>query len=227
VRGGEPYLFDCGPGSLDALEEAGLSFRAVRRVFLTHYHPDHTLGLGRLLAALHVDEHTNGTEPLTIHGPEGLTGFIDRWRALYRSTAPKGTPPDLVEVRGVDAYSGGGVEVRAVAADHSSETALSYRFEADGASIVYTGDTEYTESLVEFSRGADLLVAECSVPDEREMAGHMIPSTIGKLAAGAAVGRVVLVHMYPVFGAADPAAPVRRIFKGTVTVAGDGMKIEV
>ena len=40
--GGEPYLFDCGPGTLDALEGAGLSFRELKHVFLTHYHRSYT-----------------------------------------------------------------------------------------------------------------------------------------------------------------------------------------
>jgi ribonuclease BN (tRNA processing enzyme) len=226
-RGDEWCLFDCAPGSLDALEGTGLSFRDLERVFLTHFHPDHTLGIGRLLAALRVDDSSGGQGGLTLYGPSGLADFIERWHALYPATLPKGAPPALVEVDGGEVYGGGGVTVRAAAADHDGRPALSYRFDADDAGIVYTGDTAYTETLVELARGVELLIAECSFPDDRPMAGHMTPSDVGRLAERCGAARVVLVHLYPVFGVRDPAEAVTRLYGGPVTVAEDGMKIDL
>ncbi len=225
ARGGELYLFDCGPGTLDALEEEGLTFRDLKRVFLTHYHPDHTLGIGHLLAALRLDGMMGGNGSITIFGPPGLDDFIERWHSLYHSTVLEDASLDLIEVEGGDVYTWNGVDVRAATVEHDNHTALAYRFGVEGKSVVYTGDTEYTESLVEFSKDADLLIAECSLPDDRQMPGHMTPSSVGKLAERAGAGRVVLVHLYPVFGDRDPGAAVRGVFSGQVTVADDGMKI--
>jgi ribonuclease BN (tRNA processing enzyme) len=227
ARDDELFLFDCGPGTLDALEEAGLTFRDLKRVFLTHYHPDHTLGIGHLLAALRLDGVMGGGGSLTIFGPRGLGDFIERWHSLYTSTVLEDASLELVEVGDGDVYTGSGVEVRAAAVDHDGHAALAYRFEGEGRSVVYTGDTECTEALVELSRDVDLLFAECSFPDDRPMTGHMTPSAVGKLAARSGAGRVVLVHLYPVFGDRDPAAVVRGAFSGRVTVADDGMKIDL
>lgn len=224
---GELHLFYCGPGTLDALEEAGSTFRDLRRVFLTHYHPDHTLGIGHLLAALRLDGLMGGGGSLTIYGPRGLGDFIGRWNALYPATVLEDASLELVEVLDDDVYAGNGVEVRAVSVDHGGHEALAYRLEAGGGSVVYTGDTEYTESLVEFSKGAGLLIAECSFPDDRPMTGHMTPSAVGRLAARSGVDRVVLVHLYPVFGDLDPGAGVRGEFTGEVTVADDGMTMSL
>ncbi len=226
-RGDELYLFDCGPGTLDALEGSGFSFRDLKRVFLTHYHPDHTLGVGRLLAALRIDDSSGGQGALTFYGPGGLTDFIDRWHALYRATLPKAAHPTLVEVDGGEVYSGGGVTVRAAVVDHDGQAALSYRFDAGGVGLVYTGDTAYTEILVELAHNVELLITECSVPDDQPMAGHMTPSAVGRLAARCGAARVVLVHLYPVFGRQDPTEAVKRLYRGPVTVAEDGMKIDL
>ncbi len=225
--GDEWYLFDCGPGTLDGLEESGLCFRDLKHVFLTHFHPDHTLGVGHLLAALRIDESSGGQGGLTFYGPGGLTDFIERWHALYHATLPKAAHPTLVEVDGGEVYSGGGVRVRAAGVDHDGRAALAYRFDAEDASIVYTGDTAYTEILVELAREVALLIAECSVPDDRPMAGHMTPSAVGALAARCGAARVVLVHLYPVFDGQDPAEAVKRVYRGPVTVAEDGMKINL
>lgn len=227
ARGDELYLFDCGPGALDALEEAGLRFRELKRVFLTHYHPDHTLGIGHLLAAIRLDGVMGGGGSLTIVGPRGLGDFIGRWHALYHSTVLEDASLELVEIGDGDAYTENDVKVRAAKVDHDDYAALAYRFESEGRSVVYTGDTEYTESLVEFSKGADLLFAECSFPDDQPMTGHMTPTAVGKLAARARAGRVVLVHLYPVYGDKDPGAGVRSAFSGQVTVATDGMMIDL
>ncbi len=53
--GGARVLLDCGPGALDALESAGKTFREIEAVLLTHFHADHTLGIGRLFAAMKND----------------------------------------------------------------------------------------------------------------------------------------------------------------------------
>ena len=55
----------------------------------------------------------------------------------------------------------------------------------------------------------------------------MTPSMVGEMAASTGAGEVLLVHMYPFFGETDPAAEVRRKFRGKVTTGRDGMVLEV
>jgi ribonuclease BN (tRNA processing enzyme) len=221
------YLFDCGPGTLDAVEEAGSSFRSLQDVFFTHFHPDHTLGIGHLLAAINNDESSAGRHTLAFYGPKGLADMVGKWNELYPSTVPKWDYLELHEVEAGVIPLAGGVRVEAVQVKHGDCPTLGYRVSSRGASVVYTGDTEYTEALVELSHDADLLIAECSMPDSRPLAGHLTPSGVGRLACAASVQRVVLVHLYPVFGESDPAADVKKHYKGSVEVAGDGMVIDV
>ena len=224
---GEPYLFDCGPGVLEAMEELGFNFRSLYKIFLTHFHPDHTLGLGRLLAAINNDPASADRERLIVHGPRGLKDFFERWNTLYSSTRPDRDYLELDEVGPGDVTREGLIRIRAAEAQHGDMPALAYRIEEESTSIVYTGDSEYSESLIEFSSGAGILVAECSFPDERPVPGHMTPADVGRLASEARAEQVLLVHMYPEVDGTDPARSVKKRYKGRVTVARDGMVLDL
>jgi len=225
--GGERLLFDCGPCVLEALEDAGTTFRSIDRVFVTHFHPDHTLGIGHLLAAINNDRTGIGDRELPLYGPDDLPVFMERLDTIYPALVSECGCLRLVVVSGGDRPVGGEVSVVAGQADHGGRSALSYRVEHAGASMVYTGDTAYSERVAELARGADLLVTECSFPDDQAVDGHLTPSGAGRLASRAGVKEVLLVHMYPLFGRTDPAALVRKHFDGAVTVARDGMTIDL
>ncbi|UCF05719.1 MAG: MBL fold metallo-hydrolase [bacterium] len=225
--GEQRFLFDCGPCVLEALEEAGTSFHSLERIFITHYHPDHTLGIGHLLSAINNDRDRFESAQLVLYGPRGLEEFMERLDMLYRSLVMKSDYLRLVEIDEGALTIEGESRIGAVRADHGERTALSYRMDHGGVSFVYTGDTAYTERLVEFAREADLLVTECSFPDDQAVPGHLTPGGVGSLASKAGVGGVVLVHMYPRFGDSDPAASVRKHYNGPVVVASDGMTIDL
>ena len=228
VEAGErTILFDCGPGAPDALAEAGFSFRDLGEIFLTHYHPDHTLGLGHLLAAINVDPVSRRRGKLKLYGPRGLADFVSKWQALYHSTVPKWDFLELVEIGPGVVPGTEEAVVSASSASHGDAAALSYRVAYKEKSVVYTGDASYSDSLVELARDADLLVAECSFPDDREVEGHLTPSSVGRLAAAAAARHVVLVHMYPLFDDESPAGRVKRHYRGSVEVGYDGLEFAI
>lgn len=224
---GETILFDCGPGALEAVERSGRSYKDIKKIFITHFHPDHTLGLGRLFSAMKND----GSDPvegyIEIFGPEGLDRFIEDWNGLYDGIVPGG---DRLGLRGAfrsAEHSGEGPDIQACEADHAGKQAYAYRLDYQGSSVVFTGDTGYTRSIVELADGVDLLVAECSFPDDRAMSGHLTPSSAGRIAAEAGVGRIVLVHLYSSMEEAAAIEGVKRLYDGPVEVASDGMEIEV
>jgi ribonuclease BN (tRNA processing enzyme) len=130
-------------------------------------------------------------------------------------------------MRTQEAIALGSLEVVAGPAEHRGRPALSWRVSAGGEQLVYTGDTSFCDELALFARGARLLVSECSFPDGSAVDGHMTPEAVGRLASIAQVGQVLLVHLYPVFGEADPAAAVRRTFAGAVRIAHDGMIVDL
>jgi ribonuclease BN (tRNA processing enzyme) len=224
---GEKILIDCGPGTLQAVEDSGRSYRDIHRILLTHFHPDHTLGLGRLFSAVKNDTAVTEKHWIVIYGPDGLEDFISGWDALYGRIVPDGDTLNLVKMEPGYEIDLGEMMITAGPADHGGRPALAWRIEIAGRSIVYTGDTSPSEDLNRFAGRADLLVSECSFPDESPMEGHMTPVMVGEMAAYAQVAEVLLVHMYPFFGEADPAAEVKRRFHGKVTTGRDGLVIDL
>ena len=224
---GETVLFDCGPGALEAVERSGRSYKDISRIFITHFHPDHTLGLGRLFSAMKNDGSFPIEGRIEIFGPPGLECFIENWNVLYGGIVPNNDSLILNGAFRSARHPGGGAEVSAVEVDHAGMAAYAYRLSHQGSSVVFTGDTGYTRSIVGLADGADLLVAECSFPDDRAMNGHLTPSSAGRIASEAGVGRIVLVHLYPPVEEASAIEGVKRLYTGPVEVASDGMEIVI
>lgn len=217
--GEETLLFDCGPATLLRMGEAGIDFEKLTRVFVTHFHPDHVSDLGPMLFARNIPGVDCSPE-LSVWGPRGIEEHHAGLRALYGDWVCGRSY--RLEVR---AFPGelrhGTWTVRSREVDHGPG-ALAYRIEADGRSIVYSGDTGYCEAIVDLCRGADLAVLECSLPDDRVTDNHLSPSLCGRIAAEAGVGRLMLTHLYPACESIDAASIAGAAgFEGPIEVAED------
>ena len=95
VAGGQPYLVDCGYGALRGRVQAGLNYRDVSHVFLTHLHDDHTSDLSALLSHQWNQWPRGRTLPTTIHGPHGTS----RWLEGFLSS-PKPTRQSVWRTKG-------------------------------------------------------------------------------------------------------------------------------
>jgi ribonuclease Z len=76
---GSSLLIDCGEGTQIAIKEAGLSFKPIDILCVTHFHADHISGLPGLLLTMGNAERT---EPLTIIGPKGLERIVTALRTI-------------------------------------------------------------------------------------------------------------------------------------------------
>jgi ribonuclease BN (tRNA processing enzyme) len=194
--GGGSFLIDCGASSLVALRHWGEDPNAIDTVFLSHLHGDHFGGLVFLLLdAQHVSRRTR---PLTIAGPEGVAERLTAAReALFprSSQVPSRFPLVIREIAVGRREMVDGVVVTPFQADHSSGApSLALRLEADGRTVCYSGDTAWTETLVEAARGADLFVCEASVRG-RKVTGHMDVDDLLPRLARIGANRVFLTHM--------------------------------
>jgi len=220
--GGTVMLFDVGSGTLKRLAEAGHSYLEIDLVFLTHFHPDHTGDLVPLLFALR-NPYFPRTGSLQIVGPPGLLDFYRGLCGVY-GTHVEALDYDLKIAEMEGPFEATSFSVMSVNVPHTRQS-LAYRVEAEGRSFVVSGDTGPSPELVEFSRGADLALFECSFTVEQEAEGHLTPVTAGGMAEEAGVSKLVLTHFYPVFGGCDIVSDCRKVFSGEVTVGTDLMRI--
>lgn len=233
---GDPILLDPGPGALVRLVKSGEAPRGIDhidRVLLTHLHPDHSADLVPLLFALH-SPIPESTAPLLVRGPRGLLRLLDQFRGIYgRWLEPRLRKLDVQEIQPGDRMAlpaGGSVEAFGVEhpQDRLSEGCLGYRFlDTAGRLAVFSGDTGPSPGLELAARGADLLVIECSTPDELATPGHLAPRDVGRICNAAQPRRTVLTHQYPPAAACDLVAAVGAYFPGQVLQARDGSILTV
>lgn len=176
VVNGASYVVDAGPGVVRravaaAIRDSMPALRApnLRYVFITHLHSDHTLGLPDIMLTPAV-MHRKG--PLTVYGPPGTRAMVDKILEAYREDIDlrvhkleRGDPESyrivVHEVKGGFIYRDSNVTVTAFRVPHGSwPTALGYRFDARGRSIVVSGDTGPSDAVVDACRGCDVLVHE-------------------------------------------------------------------
>jgi ribonuclease BN (tRNA processing enzyme) len=270
MAGGQPYLVDCGYGTVRALVEAGIRVNEVRNIFLTHLHNDHTADLAALLSHKWTGGQTN-PPPAAVYGPFGSKAMVDAAIAFFKADTEIRMVDEGRTVRPETLYAGHDlsaptvnevfrderVTVIAVENAHFPDRAkekmpyrsFAYRFNMPDRSIVFSGDTAYSTSLIELARGADIFVCEVRATTTGQQANargaaantesigrhvvetHSSSEDVGRMAAAAKVKTVVLSHMVGGAGqrgdsAADPfSADIKKFFDGEVIVGRDQLRI--
>jgi ribonuclease BN (tRNA processing enzyme) len=175
VVGDTPYLVDFGPGvvrrataayrnGVTALGYAGVN---IKTAFLTHLHSDHTLGYPDLIFSPWV---MGRNEPMTVYGPKGIIAMTEHvlkaWqvdidvRTINQHSAT-GFNVIAHEIAPGVVYRDSNVIVTAFPARHEAlADAFSFRFDTPDRVIVISGDTTPTQTLIDHSRGCDVLVHE-------------------------------------------------------------------
>jgi ribonuclease BN (tRNA processing enzyme) len=190
------YLIDCGATSLTAMRSRGVDPSEIEAILVSHLHGDHFGGIPFLL--LDAQFVSKRTAPLTIAGPAGIERRIEQaMEVLFPGSSPAsdGFELDIVELEPERAARVGALTVTPQLVSHpSGAPPLALRIECDGKLIAYTGDTEWTDSLIEAGRDADLLIAEAYRYDE-EVAHHLDYRTLARHIDELNPKRLVVTHM--------------------------------
>jgi ribonuclease BN (tRNA processing enzyme) len=218
-----------GPGSIRQLARAGIRYDLASHVFITHFHPDHCADIVHFLFATRNPAVLSKREPFSMVGPTGLASLVKGLEEVFGHclALPQGLMDiDELSTLQEDHRVYAGVEVRSCPTLHTDES-LAYRVELEaGGSFVYSGDTGFNEGLIEFSRGAGLLILEASFPHESGT-GHLTPRDAGHLAALAGVKRLLLTHFYPECLLTDIAGQCRSAFNGELTLGSDMLFVDL
>ena len=247
--GPHKLLFDVGRGVTTSVREYGLVLGAVTGLFITHLHADHVIGLPDFwLAGHHRGPFGQRRSSLRVFGPEGtsrmLTGLEDAYedvRGYWRLSDEES------DFGGIDfseegvLFREGELTVTAFRVSHSPMSgidAYGYRVDYRGRSVVISGDTGYSENLIEHARGTDLLVHEIfMVADDgrfdeaflRQLeVSHTVPAAAARVFEAVrptvAVGTHIGADNEP---AATIEAAVRADYEGRFVMGEDLMTFEV
>lgn len=249
-------VVDCGLGVTRGLVDQGMQLKDLSVIFITHLHSDHYLELGPLL-------HTAWTAGLKskvdIWGPAGLdtywSHFVASMQADIDLRIEDEGRPDLRELVDIHVLSEGevtafdGIKVTSLRTIHPPlEDCFALSFQTSDTHIVFSGDTAPLESLVEFAKGADLLIHEAMLEEalpalmarvgngsekllQHMRRSHSLAHEAAKTATAAGVKRLALAHLVPAddpdFDQGDWTRAVSAHWQGPLFVGTDGLRIDL
>jgi len=197
VQRGDPTVsLDFGATSLVALKGLGLDAGRIDLVLLTHLHGDHFGGLPFLLLEGQFDGRR--TRALTIVGPLGTSERLKRAMEVFFPGSSENKwryPLQVVDLPCGEIYRFAHLEVETREVAHPSGAPSTGVRLSDGSRLLaYSGDTMWTEALVDVASGADLFITECYV-FENAPKNHLDFATIAANRSRFATPRVMLTHM--------------------------------
>jgi ribonuclease BN (tRNA processing enzyme) len=227
ATGHADVLLDCGASSLVALKQQRHDPGKIGLVLVSHLHGDHFGGVPFLVLD---GQFTHRTRPLVVAGPAGVRERVQaamevlfpgstqvrrRFEVAFHELADRQPFPFDVDA---DVERAGLVVTPYEVVHASGAAALALRVGWQGHTIAYTGDTQWTEALVELAQGADLLIAE-GYTYQRKIRFHLDVATLRQQAGRLGARRIVLTHMSP-----DLLSRVGEVGWET---ARDGMTVEL
>jgi len=212
----QPYIVDCGSGCLERIVEARtngiqqLAFEKLNKLFLTHFHPDHTVGLPGFL----INPWIRGRKKIEIHGPSGTREMIEGILGTFRKGINEHLnhgPKKLDNLR-VDAYDFNEgiiyrdelVEVEAIKVIHGTFDAYGFKFKTLDKTIILSGDTRPVSELYQKASNCDILIHEVYCEAEIQQLPqrfrdyfkevHTSGTELGRIAHEVNPGLLVLTH---------------------------------
>jgi ribonuclease BN (tRNA processing enzyme) len=197
LGGGINALVDCGASSLVAMNKFAIDRNAVDVIFISHFHTDHIGGLPFFI--LEANYVRKRERPLIIAGPPGLKAHYSQWLALGFPGSERlelRFPLTLTELAIGTTSEIGRLRVTPFHVKHDDRAGpcLGFRFEAEQKIFAFSGDTEWTDVLVDVGRDADLFVCEAYTYD-KPIATHMALTLLERHLPQIRPKRLILTHM--------------------------------
>lgn len=189
------FLIDCGASSLIAMKRFGVDPSSLDIILLSHLHGDHFGGLPFLILDA---QFSRRTRPLVIAGPPGVEARVrDAMEVLFpgSSAVQRKFIVQFAELAEGSETVLGPLSVIPYRVVHpSGAPAFALRVTCGGKVIGYSGDTEWTDTLVQAARGADLFICEAYV-FEKKIKYHLDYRTLMDRRTQLGCRRLMLTHM--------------------------------
>ena len=228
---GKNALLDIGPGTINRLLELGKTINDINYIFLSHFHPDHSLDLISLLFVLKNNIYLNEDKPIEIilfSSSEFENFYKNLIQTFYGSTDAK----EKLIFKSIDNgdINIENIKISSIKVKHKDES-RAFRIEYKGKTIVYSGDTGYTEDIKDklgnFAKGSDIFLLECAFSDKYLPSVHLNPTTVGKILEIATPKKAVLFHFYPKVQKTDIKGTINKYYNGNIILSEDKMEIEI
>ena len=256
--GGQKLLFDAGRGASQRLWQLKIALGKIDALFLTHLHSDHIVGIPDLwLTGWIPAAYGRRERPFQVYGPSGTKSMMDymvrafSWDIQTRSKemnkADSGVMVIATDIREGNTWEKNGIRVTPFTVRHAEfiDSALGYRIDYGGYSLVLSGDTRYSENLIRYAKGTDLLIHEVAAAKEQSeqnpplinqiLGFHTLPEEAGKVFEQVRPRLALYSHIVLLSG--DPAlAPpttsdimtrTRKTYQGPLQVGADLLSIEI
>ncbi len=213
-KDGFNLALDFGSGGLMKLQNH-LDIKDLSAVVLSHYHTDHVADLGVLQHLKLVQAQLGlSKEVLAIYGHQAdLTQFNSLTSDYTQGIAYD--PDKTLEL--------GPFKIDFFLTKHSVPC-YGMRISDEKKTLVYTGDSAFDEGWINFSKQADLLLADCNFYAHQTIdAGHMTSHEVAKIAEAASVKELILTHLPHYGNHADLLSEAKEIYTGSVKLAEEGL----
>jgi ribonuclease Z len=208
-------MIDAGIGVARQMRLLGLHPPGIDLLLMTHWHPDHFLGLPAVLG------YKKKNAKVMLFGPR--PPFLAR---LYLAGLLRAEHVIFGAVSGTFFEDYCGFSLEAVPTEHDIHSVGWLIIERNAGSqrrLVYSGDTRPVPEILDAARGADLLIHEATVPDIPDLRTrdhpHSTPVQAAQLAKAAGVGALALTHIKPENATAGALERARLVFPGLLAPA--------
>jgi ribonuclease Z len=165
----DKFLFDAGRGAILRLNQSNVLPNEVNHIFFTHLHSDHILGFSDILMTGWIYHRQSG---LNVFGPEGTKNFVDSTiKAFEEDIKVRSMEPEKLDTNNLKSkieiiydgytYKKNGLNIEAFSVKHEPFThAFGFKISNSKYCMVISGDTTYSEKVLEKAKGCDILIHE-------------------------------------------------------------------
>ncbi len=218
--GSQDFLIECGASSMIAMRRFEVDPNRIGTIFISHLHGDHFGGLPFFL--LDAQFYSKRTAPLTLAGPPGFKNRLAEAMEIFfpgSSKVPRRFDTEVIELTAGQPRWLGQILVTPFEVNHPcGAPPFALRLELEGKVLAYSGDTEWTDRLIDAGRGADLLIAEALFFDKK-VKYHLDYKSLKDHLPAIGAKRVILTHLGP-----DMLA---HLGESELETASDGLTVRV